>query len=77
MLRGNSRVADLNQSLEEVKKESFNSHMIIRNKHLFPGILHEMFAQVMDQEGNGCGITVLILKRDIQRVSPLVGEEHL
>lgn len=38
-------------------------HCIIEDKHIFARILHEVVAEPLDQECNGCGLSLGILGR--------------
>lgn len=59
------------------RSQDNDSHVVIQKKYFSPGVLHDILAQVLNQERNIDWTAILILKWNVQFVNPLVGEEHL
>jgi hypothetical protein len=52
-------------------------HVVVQHKELFPAVLHDFLAEVVDEVGDGDGLAVLVMGGDGELVLTLVREEHL
>lgn len=52
-------------------------HVVIEHEELFPAVLHDVLAEVVDEIGDGDGLAVLVVGWDGELVLALVREEHL
>lgn len=51
--------------------------MTIEDKKFLSGVLHGVLAEMVDEKGNSCGLAILVHRRNLERVTPLIREEHL
>jgi len=56
---------------------SVRLHVAIQNEELSSRIFHSFLAEMVDQEGYGGWVALLVISCDGEGVSALVGEEHL
>lgn len=52
-------------------------HVVVEHEELFPAVLHDVLAEVVDEIGDGDGLAVLVVGWDGELVLALVREEHL
>jgi hypothetical protein len=51
--------------------------VVVQHKELFPAVLHDVLAEVVDEVGDGDGLAVLVVGGDGELVLALVREKHL
>lgn len=51
--------------------------MVVQDEELFPAVLHDVLAEMVDEVGDGDGFAVLVVGGDDELVLPLVREQHL
>jgi len=53
------------------------AHVAVEHEHVGPRVLHEVLAEVVDEEGNGGGLATRVGGGQVDCMSALVVEEHL
>lgn len=72
-----SDMADEGPGNREGTMEEEYVHVVVQDEELFPAVLHDVLAEVVDEIRDGDGLGVLVVGGDDELVMPLVREEHL
>lgn len=52
-------------------------HVVVQNEELLPAVLHDVLAEMIDEEADGDGLAVLVMGGEGELVLPLISEQHL